>query len=1381
MSIWYASNLGGGTGVIQASPRRLGLLWPLVSAGDTIFLLNDVYQGADSMINPTPGLSGTSSAPITIEAINDGGAWIDGEGVRTPVLLQQNDYFILKGFNFYDSNQAAAYIYQSYRVKLQRLCGWDAAAGNNHVFSGDQSHYLLYEDCGGWGRGRKIFEIFSANAGTMRRCWGRFQNAASTSGGETFECSYSASGTTLENCIGTWAETAAQSGPGSIFRWGGASSGNDNSKMFGCIGYIRGSDSVSAVAVVGSTGGGGYVDVDGENVAAYVQPGSYTSIPPFGMNNVTSGASLNKITSIGGAADVFGNWAVTNHVDSGTTVTIFSGSGAVIGYRYVDRVLTSTPLWPWPMDERIKAAMTFSGYQSVTLGFSNDTGRVTDAIEQMFGVSVPPEFEGDPPEEDTELPQTDAPPPSPEVVGSTATGKEWHTLCKIFLDTGTKYYSKKDVQHPDYLYEGRIKSFGFIDRSIPVPSGIPQQGDCHIVVIDTDRELRDILAHQTPRRRFIELRNVPEGGSESVYPPLATFEIYDFQLQDGCVEIFGRDINFSWLDREIPGLINRTNFPDLMENVDEAFMPIIAGVLDAPSQASPPNPQGVLTLPRMTLRRWGLAQHPILYVELCGRIDPSDEFTLIDPGDYTITEEPHTFDGVPYTLTFVDFNVDQDLALEVRCRIVEGFYTRGAFGTMPAVINSPLTALRNPVDTFINVIYGTLYTERRIPSFNTDSFLYVHSLFETIIQSSPVAPYACDGCIDRPKTIREFLDEWVTSFEVDLYVNRYGEIEMNVTTEEDPERPVFSQGPVYGEPTDQSLILYNSVRQSGANPTCNRLRYNYGYNYATDEFLYKGVYDNETDQTALGGADSPPIPFVEEAPTPVTFYWVRESATADDVVRRRMEYLALGSYRIEVKLPMPQVFNDIELAKLVGITSVWGLDVGGYQNREVKTTNLTYDLDQKIVTLKAIVRVPNAMGDENPNCPGLTGTSILHFGDLEYFDDGTNQVSPLQFTFDPDDFPGLTSVRFKVKIVVEDLVYETQPVFSIVDENGTSYFTSSLDWFLDYVANADDTYFYEAIIDETITLNTNTAHTYKLKWSKVSAAGGGFHLMNPEVWVFFDASDQAKFQMPLMRGLFLDGVGLYRDNNTIGTLNTYALMTGQTNAASGKISSDVEEIDYYEIYIIADKDTGAGKIAVKDITTSTVLTDTVIDIAAGDHSTYAVYTLQLAPSVFTPGNEWAFVGQHSNSVGFYTLIKIVAGDINFKVGSPASGYFTSPSLCAISTSLSTRTGVDECEQTYKHRGYIHVAADWPDNTVFYFEATSAGFVTLLDTGTIASPASPATIVATLTHGVTITYQRSGSISLTDGHVYAVGRSGVSPTTVPTTDVTGFIVGVFSGP
>lgn len=617
-------------------------------------------------------------------------------------------------------------------------------------------------------------------------------------------------------------------------------------------------------------------------------------------------------------------------------------------------------------------------------------------------------------------------------------------LARLFFDSGTEYVSSRQVTHPNYVYEARVKEWGYIDRSIPVPSGLPQLGDCRIQLIDTDYKWRDIGAHQTFRRRFLDFRMVREGESESAQPVFATFEIFDDEWTAGLVDISGRDINFSWIDKPIPGLINRANFPgdELMEGVDEAFLSIVAGILDAPSDASPPNPQGVLTLPRMTLSRWGLAQHPVAYVELCGRIENEVEFSLIDPSEYEITEEPHTINGIDYTLSFIDFLEERDSGQEVRCRIIEGFYSRGEFAGMPAIANSPLSGLRNPIDALINILYGVLKTETRIPRFNADSFTALRDKFNTsfVTTVSPAIGYSCDGAIDRPTTVRQFLADWQASFEVDLFVNNKGEITVSATFETDPDRVVFSQGPVFGELTDNSLIGLNSLRQKRASPTCNRLHYNSQLNYATDEFAAKEVFDNEDDQNALGANQSPVIPVIEE--DTLEQKWVRIPAIAQDVARRRMEFLALGSIRAELQLPLDQTADLVDLAQLVGVTHQDGLEVGGFHNKEFKTTGITDDMDQMVRTLRIISRVPQTIDQaihEEPTAEntftGETYIEALDYGIVASDEAGTFFRSA--FYIPPD----LTNLGFddeRIECFIEGVAenLEASPVLWKVGAHG---------------------------------------------------------------------------------------------------------------------------------------------------------------------------------------------------------------------------------------------------------------------------------------------------------------------------------------------------------
>jgi hypothetical protein len=64
------------------------------------------------------------------------------------------------------------------------------------------------------------------------------------------------------------------------------------------------------------------------------------------------------------------------------------GAGSQMCYQYQDGTLTSTPLWPWPMDDRIKQALQRSGIGpslSGSAGPGYAAGTVTSEIVARYG------------------------------------------------------------------------------------------------------------------------------------------------------------------------------------------------------------------------------------------------------------------------------------------------------------------------------------------------------------------------------------------------------------------------------------------------------------------------------------------------------------------------------------------------------------------------------------------------------------------------------------------------------------------------------------------------------------------------------------------------------------------------------------------------------------------------------------------------------------------------------------------------------------------------------------------------------------------------------------------------------------------------------------
>ena len=416
---YYASPTGTGNGLSQSSPFKISNFWSKASPGKTLCLLDGTYRGSDSIIDP-PDMNGTAGNPITVRALNDGKASIDGQDVRRPVYIRYNDYFVLEGFNAHSSNAAVIEVLRSKHVIVRRVAAWDAADGNDTIVNTWNSDHVLFEDIAAWGIGRKVIGAASqGNNWTCRRCWGRWEGGHHIGPKSTIQLSYNNTGPTVENSISTWSgERMKQTytllcAPGStnskcgrtysnyevdqpmgLFRTT-ANAGVLNGILLGSLGYASRSDRFSGHSGVSFQGNVSALEVD--NVAIHLDSIKYPNRHTFLLSNSSSG-EIGDSTSIGGAGPTISDSWQQSNVDIGTNVdgitnVYTSSTGARICNRYKDRVLTNEPLWPWPMDQRIKDAMIQSGHRSVTYGMANDTGYVTDAVEQMFG-PIPQECRG---------------------------------------------------------------------------------------------------------------------------------------------------------------------------------------------------------------------------------------------------------------------------------------------------------------------------------------------------------------------------------------------------------------------------------------------------------------------------------------------------------------------------------------------------------------------------------------------------------------------------------------------------------------------------------------------------------------------------------------------------------------------------------------------------------------------------------------------------------------------------------------------------------------------------------------------------------------------------------------------------------------------------
>lgn len=415
---YYASPTGTGSGLTISTPFKISNFWSVATPGSTLFLLDGVYTGANSMIDPPDNLSGTAGNPITVKAMNDGAVDINGQGLNKPVNLSYNNWFVLEGFDAYDSSGSVVSLAYSSNNIVRRVVAWKAPMniGDNNIFGVHHGDNNLLEDVAGFGSGaRKTFSNSQeGNNTTFRRAFARWEGSKMSGPKKPFALSYNSYGARCENCIGTWDSlgmpatynlleyngtqvsptqsftnyTVQQ--PSGIFGHDGfdqsfldnGNPDNANIKILGSIAYLKPDQRFHNVTSPSRDWAGPFAleikGVELENSVGIIEPGSHTNIRNPYLGDV-GGAGFNSATNntfiSSAGASINSQWSTSNNYTASNCSAITSNGGnivnnlgisggATIMKRYVDGVLTNDDLWPWPMNQRIVEAMTTAGYAS---------------------------------------------------------------------------------------------------------------------------------------------------------------------------------------------------------------------------------------------------------------------------------------------------------------------------------------------------------------------------------------------------------------------------------------------------------------------------------------------------------------------------------------------------------------------------------------------------------------------------------------------------------------------------------------------------------------------------------------------------------------------------------------------------------------------------------------------------------------------------------------------------------------------------------------------------------------------------------------------------------------------------------------------------------
>ncbi len=542
-----------------------------------------------------------------------------------------------------------------------------------------------------------------------------------------------------------------------------------------------------------------------------------------------------------------------------------------------------------------------------------------------------------------------------------AVGREL-MLAEIRLDE-TIYLAGKGIRHPERMYRGKVKSFGSIIRSMPIPAGMPQISDAILEIIDTDGELRQLFAATPPNNRKVVMKIGDEGQSESLFETVYTGIISHATFPPGLVRLNLKDQTNQFLTELLPNVLTRENFladPLFAKNIisrtegafdeREIFSPIVFGIVSSDGLDT----IGSMNAVRLDSTTFNLAQHPIPHGPIRifikdpdNKPDPDQEFVEL-VGGFSIVEVSKTIEGVDYIFTHVVFGSARATGYEVRWD-GEGMTDDGTqFGN---VIRDPAEAIKQ---------YLIRIAQRdEIEEIDSIGFAEAGVAMSEAVTGGVTPGLFIDGAITQRITHQEVLSRLLRSFGLFFFTDKRGKLTIRFIAQSDDDRVVLD---------DLDDIYVKSEVHSLGSPIFNEVLVQYSRTNSDQNFNANLVITDEDAVTALNKVER----------TDQSLFFVRDDFVADFIGRNFLRFTSPGSFRIVITTPGHLTNSVTELGRLIGITNYSGLDISGrgYENKEFLIHKIEFRTDTKQLRIHAVAGV-------TPPSLGLTESTSLEFFSVE--------------------------------------------------------------------------------------------------------------------------------------------------------------------------------------------------------------------------------------------------------------------------------------------------------------------------------------------------------------------------------------------------------------
>jgi hypothetical protein len=168
---YYISPNGSSSGVgSSASPwKSFSKAWDALMPGDTLYMYDGIYTSNTTGLLRPDTRDGQQGKPITIKAVHDGQAIVDGQTTEIPIRIGENwgsngrigNWYVLEGIVGINGTISSFRTEHAEHIILRRVSAYNADPNlNSIVLSIIRSNDVLLEDCIAAGTGRYTINVY---------------------------------------------------------------------------------------------------------------------------------------------------------------------------------------------------------------------------------------------------------------------------------------------------------------------------------------------------------------------------------------------------------------------------------------------------------------------------------------------------------------------------------------------------------------------------------------------------------------------------------------------------------------------------------------------------------------------------------------------------------------------------------------------------------------------------------------------------------------------------------------------------------------------------------------------------------------------------------------------------------------------------------------------------------------------------------------------------------------------------------------------------------------------------------------------------------------------------------------------------------------------